>query len=82
MQKIATEHYQIPVKSIFSTLEAEDESLSEEMPEIVPRATDAHEGGNNEVGLTEEEIILRLYKFPLVSYWHNFYDFSILMQKK
>ena len=43
------------------------------MPEIVPRTTDTHEGNNNEVGLTEEEIILRLSKLPQVLHKFNFF---------
>ena len=44
--------------------EGECNNLSEEIPEIAPRTTDAHEGNNNEVELNEEEIVLRLSKFP------------------
>ena len=43
--------------------EGENNNLSEEMPEIVPRPTDTHQGNNKEVELTEKEIILRCPNF-------------------
>ena len=75
-------HYQMPVDYIFSTIEVEDYSSSEETPEIVSRAADAREGSNNEVGLTGKEIISRLRKFSLVSRWHDFHNFFKFWCKK